>query len=119
MNYSEPRNYITNNIKDCKNHTNSLNNKKENASIILGVISITWEIHTFILFLSMVIYRNVQNISNNSEFPIGFILLPTILAVIGVILTITSSNKIKNLGLILNIITIILCVIQFLMITGM
>ncbi len=108
-----------NNNKDCESYMNNLNSKRINASIILGVISITLEIYTFILFLAIVIYRNIENISNDLNFPIGFILLPTILAVIGFILAITNSNKIKNSGFILNIITIILCVIQFLMITGM
>ena len=101
------------------------------ASMVLGIIAIVFAVITFFIAggisvakeksLGLSLYANTYQ-SEMIATAIGVVFLPGILSIIGFILALASRGKVKNsansAGLALNIITIILCVIQFMMITG-
>ena len=71
------------------------------------------------------IYFEKLSVAKDSEvtfMAIAIVFLPAVLSIIGFCLALASRGKIKNgsntAGLVLNIITIILCVAEYLMITG-
>ena len=122
-----------------KKETNNTNQPEKSgaatASMVLGILGLIFGVITLLIALGVSSYASNSlemqlygSISSSYEeeklaTAIGIIFLPGILSLIGFILAITSRGKVKNgsnsAGLVLNIITIILCVIQFLMITSM
>ena len=122
-----------------KKETNNTNQPEKSgaatASMVLGIIGLIFGVITLLIAIGVSSYASNSLemqlhglISSSYEeeklaTAIGIVFLPGILSLIGFFLAIASRGKVKNgansAGIILNIITVILCVIQFLMITGM
>ncbi len=103
------------------------------ASMVLGILAIIAGVITFFIAVGFSAYMDHSHadlfgyFSNtyDSEImitAISVIFLPAVLSIIGFCLAISSRGKIKNgantAGLVLNIITILLCIAEFVMITG-
>ena len=99
------------------------------ASMVLGILAIIAGVITFMIAAGMSTYTGFVNDnlygvydSEVTFMAIAIVFLPAVLSIIGFCLALASRGKIKNgsntAGLVLNIITIILCVAEYLMITG-
>ena len=102
------------------------------ASMVLGIIAIIAGVITFFIAMGMSTYMDLSHsvheiISNtyHSELmitAISVIFLPAVLSIIGICLAIGSRGKIKNgantAGIVLNLITIFLCVAEYIIIAG-
>ena len=102
------------------------------ASMVLGIIAIIVGLITFLISVSVTaymsssvsyrLYNTYSNSSENIAVAIGIVFLPAVLSIIGFSLALGSRGKVKNgantAGLVLNIITIVLCVLQVIMIVS-
>ena len=101
------------------------------ASMILGILAIIAGVITFFIAVGLSSYIDRADWyghfydSYDSEImvtAISVIFLPAVLSIIGFCLALGSRSKIKNgantAGLVLNIITILLCIAQFVMMVG-
>ncbi len=102
------------------------------ASMVLGILAIIAGVITFVIAMGMSTYidysHSVHEIISNayhSELVVAaitVIFLPAILSIIGICLAIGSRGKLKNgantAGIVLNLITIFLCVAEYIMIAG-
>ena len=100
------------------------------ASMVLGILAIIAGIIAFFIAVSISTYVNVSHLVHeyisytyNDELmvmAIMVIFVPAVLSIIGFCLAISSRGKIKNgsntAGLVLNIITILLCIAEFVMV---
>ena len=100
------------------------------ASMVLGILAIISGIITFFIAVSISTYMTVNHLAHeyisytyNDELmvmAIMVIFVPAVLSIIGFCLAISSRGKIKNgsntAGLVLNIITILLCIAEFVMV---
>ena len=112
--------------------TMSVRSGAATASMVLGIIAIIVGLITFLISVSVTaymsssvsyrLYNTYSNSSENIAVAIGIVFLPAVLSIIGFSLALGSRGKVKNgantAGLVLNIITIVLCVLQVIMIVS-
>lgn len=102
------------------------------ASMVLGIIAIIAGVITFLISVSVTaymsnavsyrLYRTYSSGSENIALAIGIVFLPAVLSIVGFSLALGSRGKVKNgantAGLVLNIITIVLCILQVILIVS-
>lgn len=103
------------------------------ASMVLGILGVIFGIISLIIALGYSAYESYTYMdlygSLSREYQsakmvaaIMIVFLPAVLSIVGFSLAIASRGKVKNgantAGLVLNIITIIICVLDFIMIAG-
>lgn len=103
------------------------------ASMVLGILGVIFGIISLLIALAYSTYESYTYMdlygSLSREYQsaktlaaIMIVFLPAVLSIIGFSLAIASRGKLKNgantAGLVLNIITIIICILDFIMIAG-
>ena len=99
------------------------------ASMVLGIIAIIAGVITFFIAMGMSTYMVFSFMPHSNTYhselvitAVSVIFLPAILSIIGICLAIGSRGKIKNgantAGIVLNLITIFLCVAEYIIIAG-
>lgn len=88
------------------------------ASLVLGIASIIQGMFSLFIFMCLVLDGEFFYFDEKIIFGFFFLFTPTVLSIIGLPLGISSRNKNKNginlTGLILNIITLAICLFGFL-----
>ena len=112
--------------------TGNVQQQSSNASMILGILAVVFGAIAFLLVIAVQSYLTttydgrIQRLATNFEstrlgLMILFLPVPGILAVIGFILGLTNKVKSgsKTAGIVLNAITLVLCVLMIAIIQGL